>query len=149
MKIAQEFKEFIMRGSVIDLAIGIVIGAAFGRIVNSFVNDILMPPIGMLIGGLKFSDFKVILRDAVYQNGKLITDGVTINYGLFIQIILEFLIIAFFVFLLVKGINRMRRRQVTEPVPPIPVPPTRQEELLAEIRDLLGNRKTYTEAPAK
>ncbi|HLS82394.1 MAG TPA: large-conductance mechanosensitive channel protein MscL [Steroidobacter sp.] len=133
MGFLKEFREFAVKGNVIDLAVGIVIGAAFGKIVTSFVNDILTPPLGYLIGGVDFSDLAVTLP-AVWE-GK---DPVTINYGAFLQTLFDFTIIAFAIFLLVKGINRLRRKQ--EAPPAAPPAPSRQELLLEEIRDLLKQR---------
>ena len=129
-KFAQDFKEFILRGNVIDLAVGIIIGIAFGAIVNSLVKDIIMPPIGLLLGGVNFSDLKIILRDAVGNN-----PAVSINYGIFIQVIIDFLLVAFAVFMIVKIINMARRKEAAAPVPP-----TKEETLLAEIRDILKNK---------
>jgi large conductance mechanosensitive channel len=129
----QEFKKFAMRGNVVDLAVGIVIGAAFGRIVSSFVNDVLMPPIGLIVGGVDFSDLSVTLREAAGE-----TAAVTLNYGTFIQTVVDFLIIAFAVFMVIKGINSMQRRQEAAPEK-APVP-TGEEVLLAEIRDILKTK---------
>jgi large conductance mechanosensitive channel len=139
--ILQEFKKFAMRGNVIDLAVGIIIGAAFTSIVNSLVNDILMPPLGLIIGGIDFSDFFVTLKgsgtyDTLEQART--AGAVTINYGLFINAIIKFVIVAFAVFILVKQINRLQRQEEEKPVPP--APPTREEVLLAEIRDILKAR---------
>jgi large conductance mechanosensitive channel len=131
MGFVQEFKQFAMRGNVIDLAVGIVIGAAFGRIVSSFVDDVLMPPIGLLIGGVNFSELALSLEEASGE-----TAAVTINYGIFIQTLIDFLIIACAVFLVVKGINAMQRKEKAAPEA-APVPPTGEEVLLAEIRDIL------------
>jgi large conductance mechanosensitive channel len=121
----KEFKSFIMRGNVIDLAVGIIIGAAFGKIVASLINDVIMPPIGLLIGGINFKDFAVTIGGALDK-------PVTINYGNFIQITIEFLIIAFCIFLIAKGVNTLNKKEEAKPAPP-----SAQEELLKEIRDLL------------
>jgi large conductance mechanosensitive channel len=133
MSLASEFKEFAMKGNVIDLAVGVVIGAAFGKIVNSLVNDIIMPPIGVAIGGVDFKDLAVAIGTG--------PDGspVLFKYGLFIQTIFEFLLIALALFMLIKGINRLKR---APPPPPaaVPPPPTRTEVLLEEIRNLLAKR---------
>jgi large conductance mechanosensitive channel len=129
MSLATEFKEFAMKGNVIDLAVGIVIGAAFGKIVTSFVNDLLMPPIGLAIGGVDFRNLAVQL--GIDPAGQ----PVLFRYGAFIQTVLEFLIIAFAIFMMVKAINRLKR-----PSPAAPVPPTKTEQLLAEIRDQLARR---------
>ncbi len=130
MAVFKEFKEFAMRGNVIDLAIGIVIGAAFGKIVTSLVNDVIMPPLGLLIGGVNFTDLKVVMKAAVGEN-----PAVTLNYGNFVQVIFDFLIVAFAIFLLVKGLNRLKKKEEAKPTPP-PAPST-EEKLLTEIRDLL------------
>lgn len=135
MSIVKEFKEFAMRGNVIDLAIGIIIGGAFGKIVSSLVSDILMPPIGLLIGGVNFTDLKLTLKQADLLQ---MTPPVTINYGNFIQVIFDFLIIAFAIFMLVKAINRMKKKE--EAAPAEPPKPSNEEVLLTEIRDLLKNR---------
>src|SRR5579863_7851409 len=136
----QEFREFISRGSVIDLAVGVIIGAAFTALVNSLVNDILMPPLGLLLGGIDFSNFFITLKGGSFPtlDAAKAAGGVTINYGLFINAIIRFVIVAFAIFILVKQINRLKRE---EPAPPAEPPePPRQEVLLAEIRDLLKAR---------
>ncbi len=130
MKFLDEFKAFAMKGNMVDMAIGIIIGAAFGKIVSSIVNDILMPPIGLLLGGVNFTDLKVVMRAAV--EGK---PAVTWNYGSFIQALIDFLIIAFSVFLLIKAINMAKKKE--EPAPAAPPAPTKDQILLTEIRDLL------------
>lgn len=137
MGFIKEFKEFAIKGSVLDLAIGVIIGAAFGKIVSSLVQDIIMPPIGLLIGRIDFKELKVILKAAATDaNGKIIP-AVAINYGNFINILIEFLIIAFCIFLLVRIINRLKAK----PVEVIVVAePSREEALLTEIRDLLKVR---------
>src|SRR5258707_12775865 len=136
----REFRDFAMRGNVIDLAIGIIIGAAFTTIVNSLVNDIIMPPLGLLIGGIDFSNFFVTLKGGSFPTleAAKAAGAVTINYGLFINAVIRFVIVAFAIFILVKQINRLRWQEETkEPAAP---EPSRQEVLLAEIRDLLGAR---------
>jgi len=133
MKILEEFKKFAMQGSVIDLAVGIVIGGAFGKIVSSFVNDVLMPPIGLLLGGVNFTDLKFTLKHSAGQN------LVTLNYGSFAQNVIDFSIIAFAIFMLVKGVNLLRKKEKEEP-PAAPVP-TNEEKLLAEIRDALKQKQ--------
>ena len=130
MGMMSEFKKFAMKGNVVDMAVGIVIGAAFGKIVSSFVNDILMPPIGMMIGGVDFSQLSYTLKEAVGE-----TAAVTINYANFIQTALDFIIIAFAIFMVVKGMNRMKKKEEAKPAEP--PKPTNEEVLLAEIRDLL------------
>jgi large conductance mechanosensitive channel len=131
MSLASEFKEFAMKGNVIDLAVGVVIGAAFGKIVSSLVADLIMPPLGIAIGGINFSDLAVQI--GTDPAGK----AVLFKYGMFIQMVFEFLIIAFALFVLVKGINRLKRPP--PPSPTAPTPPT-TEQLLTEIRDLLAKR---------
>jgi large conductance mechanosensitive channel len=133
MSIASEFKEFAMKGSVVDLAVGVVVGAAFGKIVSSLVGDVIMPPIGLLIGGINFSDLAITLG----------TDPkgapVLLKYGAFLQTVFDFLIIAFVIFIAVKGINKLKK----PPAPAVdapPAPPPRQEVLLEEIRDALVKR---------
>lgn len=133
----QEFRDFAMRGNVIDLAVGIIIGAAFTTIVNSLVNDILMPPIGLALGGIDFSDFFITLKGGSFPTlaAAKAAGAVTINYGLFINAVLRFIIVAFAIFILVKQINRFKR---AEPAPePAPIAPPREEVLLTEIRDIL------------
>lgn len=129
VKLLDEFKNFAMRGNVVDMAVGIIIGAAFGQIVTSFVNDIIMPPIGMLLGGVNFTELKVVMSEAIGDK-----PAVTINYGNFIQVVLDFLIVAFVIFMVIKGITRLRRKE--EIVPEAPAP-GKEEVLLSEIRDLL------------
>jgi large conductance mechanosensitive channel len=135
----KEFKEFAMRGSVVDLAVGIVIGGAFGKIVSSFVNDILMPPIGVLIGGVDFTQLSLTLKDAIIAaDGTETAAAVVIKYGSFIQTLVDFVIIAFAIFLVVKGMNALKKKeQVAPAAAPAPPEPTNEEKLLAEIRDLL------------
>lgn len=125
----KEFKAFAMRGNVVDLAVGIIIGAAFGKIVSSFVNDVMMPPIGLAVGGVDFSDLKVTLKEA--QEGAA---AVTLNYGAFIQTVVDFIIIAFAVFMVVKGMNAMKKKEEAKPAP---AEPPADIKLLSEIRDLL------------
>jgi len=133
MSIVKEFKEFAVKGNVVDLAVGVIIGAAFGKIVTSLVTDVIMPPVGLLLGGLDFKDLKVHLKPAV---GK--TPEVTLNYGLFINTAIDFLIVAFVIFLVIKAINAMKRKEDEAPAAP-PVP-TKEEVLLTEIRDLLAKK---------
>ena len=134
----REFRDFAMRGNVVDLAIGIIIGAAFTTIVNSLVNDLIMPPLGLLIGGVDFSNFFVTLKGGSYPtlDAAKAAGAVTVNYGLFINAVIRFAIVAFAIFILVKQINRLKTE---EPAAEPPEPP-RQEVLLAEIRDLLKAR---------
>lgn len=140
-KFINEFKEFAVKGNAVDMAVGVIIGGAFGKIVSSIVDDIIMPPIGWLIGGVNFSDLKYTLPSVDLGVEKLAP--ATINYGNFIQTTFDFVIIAFCVFLLVKGINRLARKDAKKEAPaPAPTPePTNEEKLLAEIRDLLKDKK--------
>lgn len=133
MSLVNEFKAFAIRGNVVDMAVGIIIGAAFGKIVSSFVGDVVMPPLGLLIGGVDFSDLAVVLKEAVGD-----TPAVTISYGRFIQTVIDFTIIAFAVFMGVKAINRLKRKEAA--APSTPPAPSKQELLLTEIRDLLKDR---------
>ena len=133
MSMMSEFKAFAMRGNVVDMAVGIVIGGAFGKIVSSFVADVLMPPIGLLLGNVDFSDLAVTLRQAAEG-----AEAVTLNYGMFIQTVVDFVIIAFAIFMVVKAMNSMKKKE--EAAPPEPPKPSREEELLAEIRDALKSR---------
>ena len=135
MGMLSEFRDFAMKGNVVDMAVGVVIGGAFGKIVTSFTNDVLMPPIGLLLGGVDFSDLKVVLSEAVGE-----TPAVSINYGMFLNVILDFLIIAFAIFLVVKAMNTamssMKKKEAAAPPPG----PTKEEVLLTEIRDALRSR---------
>jgi len=133
MGMVKEFKEFAIKGNMMDMAVGIIIGAAFGKIVSSVVADVLMPPLGLLLGGVNFAALKLTLKEAVGD-----TAAVTLNYGAFLQTVVDFVIVAFAIFLMIKGINSMRKKQ--EEAPAAPAPPPNQEVLLAEIRDLLKNR---------
>lgn len=134
----KEFKEFAVKGNVVDLAVAVVIGGAFGKIVTSFVNDIVMPPIGMLIGGVDFKDLTLVLKDATVDEVGEAVAAVTINYGMFIQNVIDFTIIAFVIFLAIRGINSLNKKKEEAPAPPPPPPaPTASEKLLEEIRDLL------------
>jgi large conductance mechanosensitive channel len=130
MSMMSEFRDFAMRGNVVDMAVGIVIGGAFGKIVSSFVSDVLMPPIGMLMGGVDFSNLAVTLKEAVGE-----AEAVTLNYGMFIQTVVDFIIIAFAIFMVIKAMNNMKKKE--EEAPPAPPKPSAEETLLTEIRDLL------------
>ena len=138
MSLLKEFKEFAVKGNVIDMAVGIIIGAAFGKIVTSLVNDIIMPPIGKLIGGVTFTDLKYVLEEAVIQNGETIKPEVAINYGNFIQTLIDFIILAFIIFMMVKGINSLKRKEVEQPA--APAAPSEEVVLLTQIRDLLNKK---------
>lgn len=137
-KVLQEFKQFAMRGNVVDMAVGIIIGGAFGKIVSSVVGDLIMPAVGLLVGGMNFSDLKITLKHAVMEGDKVITPAVSINYGNFIQVTIDFIIIAFAVFLLIKGVNAFNKKKKEE-APKAPAAPAADIQLLTEIRDLLKN----------
>lgn len=130
MSIVQEFKSFAMKGNVVDMAVGVIIGAAFGKIVSSLVGDVLTPPLGLLIGGVDFSDLAIKLNSPL--SGSV---PVTVRYGRFIQAVVDFLFVALAIFVAVKGINMLRRKQE------VATPPTKDQQLLAEIRDLLRERR--------
>ena len=135
-----EFKKFAMRGNVVDMAVGIIIGAAFGKIVSSFVNDVIMPPIGMLMGGVDFSNLFVNLGDVAYDSLSLAEEAGAplIKYGVFINTVLDFVIVAFAIFMVIKGMNKMKKKE--EEAPAEPPKPSAEVELLTEIRDSLRNR---------
>ncbi|MGYP001210847222 len=130
MKIIDEFKAFAMKGNMVDMAVGIIIGAAFGKIVSSLVSDIIMPPIGLLLGGVNFTDLKLVMKAATET-----APAVTWNYGSFLQVVIDFLIVAWAIFMIVKIINAAKKKE--EEAPAAPPAPTKDQELLSEIRDLL------------
>ncbi|GAB4290837.1 MAG: large-conductance mechanosensitive channel protein MscL [Ignavibacteriaceae bacterium] len=130
MAIINEFKKFALRGNVVDMAVGIIIGAAFGKIVSSLVNDVIMPPIGLIIGGIDFSRLSLTLAEATEE-----TAAVTINYGVFINNLVDFIIVAFAIFMVIKAINSMKKKEAEKPAPP--PKPSEEVLLLGEIRDLL------------
>ena len=132
MSMMKEFKEFAVKGNVVDMAVGIIIGAAFGKIVSSFVADVVMPPIGLLMGGVDFTDLAITLKEATGE-----AEAVMINYGNFIQNLVDFVIIAFAVFMAIKAINSMKRKEEVVEEAPADPEPTAEETLLGEIRDLL------------
>lgn len=132
MSMMSEFKDFAMRGNVVDMAVGIVIGGAFGKIVSSFVNDVLMPPLGMMMGGVDFSELAVTLKAAAGDAA-----AVTLNYGTFVQTVIDFVIIAFAIFMVIKAMNSMKKKE--EEAPAAPPKPSAEVELLTEIRDSLKN----------
>ncbi len=141
MGFVKEFEEFAIKGNVVDLAVGVIIGGAFGRIVTSTVQDIIMPPIGIITGGIDFKDLKIILkRAAVDASGKAIPP-VSINYGNFINVVIEFVIVALCIFILIKAINQLRREPQPAAGTPAAPEPTPQEKLLIEIRDVLKSRQ--------
>ncbi|MDD3726100.1 MAG: large-conductance mechanosensitive channel protein MscL [Candidatus Ratteibacteria bacterium] len=132
----KEFKEFAIKGNMIDMAVGIIIGAAFGKVVSSLVSDVLMPPLGAILAGVDFTNLAITLRQATGDK-----PAVLLYYGKFIQSMVDFFIVAFAIFLLVKGVNKLRRKQEAPPPPPPPPPPSKEEILLAEIRDILKGQK--------
>lgn len=141
MSFIQDFKAFALKGNVVDMAVGVIIGGAFGKIVTSIVNNIIMPPIGVLTGGMDFTDLKLVLKDAVKEGDQVVSEAVTLNYGQFIQDVVDFLIIAFCIFLMVNGIAALSRKKEEKPAEPAPAPePSAEEKLLTEIRDLLKNK---------
>ena len=133
MSMMQEFKSFAMRGNVVDMAVGIVIGGAFGKIISSFVADVIMPPIGVLVGGVDFSNLAIVIKEAVGD-----VAAVTINYGAFIQTVLDFMIIAFAIFMAIKAMNSLKKEK--EETPEEPPAPSKEETLLTEIRDILQQK---------
>lgn len=137
--IIQEFKKFAIRGNVVDMAVGVIIGGAFGKIVSSIVNDLIMPTIGVIIGGVNFTDLKLTLKKAVMEGDKVVSPAVTINYGNFLQTTLDFLIIAIAVFLLIKAINALNKKK--EETTKASVAPPADIQLLTEIRDLLKEKQ--------
>ena len=141
MGLLKEFKEFAMRGNVIDLAVGVIIGGAFGKIIASLVADVIMPPIGLLVGGVNFTDLKWEMKGAEIVDG-VEKAAVTMNYGNFLQVSFDFIIVAFCIFLFIKGMNRLSTKKAEAPAAPTPPPaPSKEELLLAEIRDLLKEKK--------
>ena len=140
--IIQEFKKFAIRGNVVDMAVGVIIGGAFGKIVSSIVNDLIMPTIGVIIGGVNFTDLKLTLKKAVMEGDKVVSPAVTINYGNFLQTTLDFLIIAIAVFLLIKAINALNKKK--EETTKASVAPPADIQLLTEIRDLLKEKRKHS-----
>ncbi len=141
MKIIQEFQEFAMKGNVVDMAVGIIIGGAFGKIVSSVVNDIIMPPIGLMMGGVNFRDLKIIMKaaqvDAVTAK---VTEAVAINYGQFLQTTLDFIIVAIAIFMMIKAMNAFKKKEEKKPTVAPPAP-SKEELLLTDIRDLLKAKR--------
>ena len=136
MGLLKEFKEFAVKGNVMDMAIGVVIGGAFGKIVTSLVSDIIMPLIGAATGGLSFTEWKWVIREAVMDGETVVKPALTLTWGNFIQVIFDFIIIAFCIFMVVKGMNKLKKKE--EPAPePAPAEPSEDIKLLTEIRDLL------------
>lgn len=139
MGIIKEFKEFAIKGNLVDIAIGLIIGAAFGKVVSSLVDNLLMPPLGILIGGVDFSDLSVVLRESYTENGVIIP-AVSLNYGKFIQDVIDFLIVAMAVFSVIKLMNTLKKKEQELPVSPAPEVLTKDQQLLIEIRDALKNK---------
>lgn len=145
MGMLKEFKSFAMKGNVLDLAVAVVIGGAFGKIVTSFVNDVIMPPIGLLLGNTDFSNLRVILKhgtEAVMSGEDVVTPAiaeVSIRYGAFINTVLDFVIVAFAIFMVIKGYNKLKKKEEEKPAPP--PAPSKEETLLTEIRDILKEKK--------
>ncbi|MDE6416184.1 MAG: large-conductance mechanosensitive channel protein MscL [Duncaniella sp.] len=138
MSLLKEFKDFAMRGNVIDMAVGVVIGAAFGKIVSSLVDDLIMPLVGVATGGINFTDYKWVIQKAVMDGTEIIKPEVTLNWGTWIQTIVNFLIVAFCIFLAIKVMNRFRKEEAAAAEEAAaPAEPTKEEVLLTEIRDLL------------
>ena len=140
-KFLEEFKAFAMRGNVVDLAVGMIIGSAFGKITSSLVNDVIMPAISMLLGGIDFTDWKVTLKEAVLdETGAEVAAAISINYGTLISTIIDFIILAFAIFCMVRTINKLHRKKEEPAEEPAPAEPTAEEKLLTEIRDLLKEK---------
>ena len=144
-KFVEEFKEFALKGNVMDMAVGVIIGGAFGKIVTSFVSDILMPPLGVLLGGVDFTDLKLTLKEATTNAAGEAVEAVTWNYGAFIQNVVDFLIIALCIFFMIKGIAKLtslrKKKEAEEAAAAEPPAPSNEEVLLTEIRDLLKDKK--------
>ena len=144
MKIIKEFKEFAIKGNMIDMAIGIIIGTAFGRIITSLVEDIIMPPFGYLLGKFNFATLNVVLKEAeMDQNGKILKDAITLNYGNFIQVLFNFIIIAITIFFFIKLVNMIRQKADDPENKSVPTP--KDIELLSEIRDILKKQTSQNE----
>ena len=135
MSIVKEFKEFAMRGNVLDMAVGVVIGGAFGKIISSLVADVMMPLISIITGGVNFTHWKLMLKKAVMDGDKIISPEVSVNYGMLIQVTFDFVIIAFCIFVVIKAINKLKKKESETPA--VPAPPSDDIVLLTEIRDLL------------
>ena len=143
MSFVSDFKAFLMKGEIVNLATAVIVGGAFGKIISSVVADVIMPPIGLLLGGMKFTDLKLILKDPVLDAaGQVTTAAVSINYGNFVQVTVDFLIIAFAIFMMIKAMNSMKKKEEEAPAAPAAPPaPTKEEVLLSEIRDILKEKK--------
>lgn len=148
MGMLKEFKSFAMKGNVLDLAVAVIIGGAFGKIITSFVNDVLMPPIGLLLGNTDFSKLRIVLKEgseAVMNGDQVVSPAiaeVAIKYGVFVNTVLDFLIVAFSIFMVIKAFNKMKKKEEAAPAaPPAPPAPSKEEVLLTEIRDILKEKK--------
>ena len=139
-KFFSEFKEFAMKGNVVDMAVGVIIGAAFGKIVTSLVNDVIMPLIGLATGGINVSDHKWVIQQAVTKGEKIVTPEVAVTWGAVVQTVFDFIIVAFCIFVAIKFVNKLKREKPAEPAPEAPAGPT-QEELLIQIRDILAKNQ--------
>lgn len=139
MAFIKEFKEFAMKGNVVDMAVGVIIGAAFGKIVSSLVDDIIMPLVGVATGGINFTDYKWVIKDAVMKGTEVLEPEVTLNWGAWIQTIVNFLIVAFCIFVMIKFMNQLRKKKDEEPAH-APAEPSNEEKLLTQIRDLLEDQ---------
>lgn len=139
MAIVKELKAFMMRGNVVDMAVGVIVGGAFGQIVNSLVNDVIMPPIGVLLNGVNFTDLKLVIKEASLDAAGAAIPAVSLNYGNFIQMVINFIIISTAIFFVIKGMNSLQHKK--EEVPAAPPAPSKEEVLLTEIRDLLKEKK--------
>jgi len=137
----QEFKEFALKGNVVDMAVGVIVGGAFGKIITSVVNNIIMPPIGLLTGGVDFTQLKCTLSEAVMDGDTVVKEALTLNYGQFIQDCVDFLIVALCIFLMIKGIAALNRKKEEPAEEPAPAEPSAEEKLLTEIRDLMKEKK--------
>lgn len=146
MNILKEFREFAIKGNVVDLAVGVIIGSAFGKIVSSLVSDVVMPPIGFLLGGVNFTDLKLVIKQASVNTAGKVTDAVTLNYGNFIQTVLDFAIIAFTIFLIIQIVNKLKRHEEKKKTE---AKVTKDQELLTEIRDLLKKQGKVEKKSAK
>lgn len=141
MSLIKEFKDFAMRGNVVDMAVGVIIGAAFGKIVSSLVDDIIMPLVGVVTGGMDFTDLKWVIQKGITEGETVIQPEVTMNYGAWIQTVVDFIIVAFCIFVMIKFMNQLRKKKEEAPAPAPAPEPTKEEQLLTEIRDLLKERK--------
>ncbi|PXV65061.1 large conductance mechanosensitive channel [Dysgonomonas alginatilytica] len=139
MAIVKELKAFMMRGNVVDMAVGVIVGGAFGQIVNSLVNDVIMPPIGVLLNGVNFTDLKLVIKEASVDAAGTVIPAVSLNYGNFIQMVINFIIISTAIFFVIRGMNSLQNKK--DEVPAAPPAPSKEEVLLAEIRDLLKEKK--------